>query len=39
MEYYGPDFSQDAFIFENEIWNLQLDIDARNEERPVLLRY
>jgi hypothetical protein len=31
-EFYGPDFSYDAFIFENEIWNLKLDIDVRNEE-------
>jgi hypothetical protein len=31
-EFYGPDFSYDAFVFENGIWNLKLDIDVRNEE-------
>ena len=38
MEYYGPDFSYDAFIFEEGMWNFKRDIDARNEERPVPLR-
>ena len=36
MEFYGPDFSQDAFIFQDGMWNFNLDIDARNEERPML---
>ena len=31
-EYYGPDFSYDAFIFKNGTWNFKLDIDVRNEE-------
>ena len=31
-EFYGPDFSYDAFVFENGIWNLQLDVDVRNKE-------
>jgi hypothetical protein len=31
-EFYGPDFSYDAFVFENGMWNLKLDIDVRNEE-------
>ena len=38
MEYYGPDFSHDAYIFENGVWNFKLDIDARNEERTLPLR-
>ena len=31
-EYYGPDFSYDAFILENGIWHFKLNVDARNEE-------
>ena len=38
LEYYGPDFSYDAFIFENGVWNLKLDVDARNEEPQILLK-
>ena len=36
LEYYGPDFSYDAFIFEDGIWTFKLDVDAKNEERPTL---
>ena len=38
MEYYGPDFSYDAFIFGEGAWIFKSDIDARNEERPMILR-
>ena len=31
-EYYGPDFSYDAFVFENGTWSFKLDVDVRNEE-------
>ncbi len=29
-EFYGPDFSYDAFYFENGYWNYKPDIDIRN---------
>lgn len=32
FEFYGPDFSYDAFVFENEIWNYVTDIDIRNQK-------
>jgi hypothetical protein len=35
MEYYGPDFSYDAYILEKGKWTFKPDIDARNEEKPV----
>ena len=38
MEFYGPDFSYDAFIFEKGIWNFKQDIDVRNEETAIPLR-
>lgn len=30
MEYYGADFSYDALVFENRMWNIRQDIDVRN---------
>ena len=30
--YYGPDYSYDAYIYRNGIWNLSLNVDARNKE-------
>jgi hypothetical protein len=31
-QYYGPDYSFDAYNFENGFWKLILNVDARNEE-------
>jgi hypothetical protein len=31
FQYYGPDFSYDSFILENEKWILKQDIDVRNK--------
>jgi hypothetical protein len=31
--YYGPDYSFDAYIFKNGIWNLSINIDARNRRK------
>jgi len=31
-QYYGPDFSYDGFKFENGIWELVEDVNARNSE-------
>ncbi len=31
-EFYGPDFSYDAYRFEKGIWQLKINVDARNEE-------
>lgn len=31
-QYYGPDYSYDAFIFEKGIWKFTLNVDARNRE-------
>lgn len=30
--YYGPDYSFDAYNFENGIWKLKINVDARNQE-------
>ena len=30
-EFYGPDFSFDAFVLEDGMWHLQLNLDVRNE--------
>jgi hypothetical protein len=30
-QYYGPDYSFDAYNFENGIWKLQLNVDVRNQ--------
>ena len=29
--YYGPDYSYDAYIYENGLWSLSVNIDARNK--------
>jgi hypothetical protein len=31
-QYYGPDYSFDAFNFENGLWKLNINVDARNKE-------
>jgi hypothetical protein len=31
-QYYGPDYSNDAYNFENGIWRLIINVDARNKE-------
>jgi hypothetical protein len=31
-QYYGPDYSFDEYIFENGIWKLTMNVDARNKE-------
>jgi len=31
-QYYGPDYSVDAYNFENDMWKLVLNVDARNQE-------
>jgi hypothetical protein len=31
-QYYGPDYSFDAYNFENGLWRLKINVDARNNE-------
>ncbi|MCX6325776.1 MAG: hypothetical protein NT144_03855 [Bacteroidia bacterium] len=31
-QYYGPDYSYDVFNFENKLWRLKINVDARNKE-------
>jgi hypothetical protein len=31
-QYYGPDYSFDAYNFENGLWRLVINVDARNKE-------
>jgi hypothetical protein len=31
-QYYGPDYSYDAYILEKDIWKLNINVDARNKE-------
>jgi hypothetical protein len=31
-QYYGPDYSFDAYNFENCLWRLTINVDARNKE-------
>ena len=31
-QYYGPDYSYDAYNFENGKWKFMLNVDARNKE-------
>ena len=31
--YYGPDYSYDAYIFKNGLWNLSINIDVRNKQK------
>jgi hypothetical protein len=30
--YYGPDYSFDAYIYQKGLWNLTINVDARNKE-------
>ncbi|MEI8225139.1 MAG: hypothetical protein WCG82_04360 [Bacteroidota bacterium] len=32
LQYYGSDYSYDAYIFENGLWRLKINVDARNKE-------
>jgi hypothetical protein len=31
--YNGPDYSYDAYIFRNGLWNLSINVDARNKQK------
>jgi hypothetical protein len=31
-QFYGPDYSYDAYLFKNGLWNLTINVDARNKE-------
>jgi hypothetical protein len=31
-QYYGPDYSYDAYVFKNGLWWLRINVDARNKE-------
>jgi hypothetical protein len=31
-QYYGPDYSYDAYNFEDGLWRLKINVDARNKE-------
>ena len=31
-QYYGPDYSYDAYKLENGLWHLKINVDARNKE-------
>jgi hypothetical protein len=31
-QYYGPDYSYDAYYLENGLWKLKINVDARNKE-------
>jgi hypothetical protein len=31
-QYYGPDYSYDAFILENGVWKFSLNVDVRNRQ-------
>jgi hypothetical protein len=31
--YYGPDYSYDAYIYNNGVWSLSINIDARNNQK------
>ena len=31
-QYYGPDYSYDAYILKNGLWGLKINVDARNKE-------
>jgi hypothetical protein len=33
---YGSDYSYDAYLFENGIWKLSINVDARNKEKLLL---
>jgi hypothetical protein len=32
-KYYGPDYSYDAYNFENGRWRLSVNVDVRNKEQ------
>jgi hypothetical protein len=32
-QYYGSDYSFDAYVYEKEIWNLKINVDARNKNQ------
>lgn len=32
LQYYGSDYSYDAYIFENGLWRLKINVDTRNKE-------
>ncbi len=31
-QYYGPDYSNDAYNLENGLWRLKINVDVRNKE-------
>jgi hypothetical protein len=31
-QFYGPDYSYDAYVFRNGLWKLTINVDARNKE-------
>jgi hypothetical protein len=31
-QYYGPDYSYDAYIYKDGLWQLRINVDARNKE-------
>ncbi|HKK42716.1 MAG TPA: hypothetical protein VJ963_09925 [Bacteroidales bacterium] len=31
-QYYGPEYTYDAYIFDGKIWKLKINVDARNKE-------
>jgi hypothetical protein len=31
-QYYGPDYSYDAYYLENGLWRLTINVDVRNKE-------
>ena len=31
-QYYGPEYTYDAYIFDGNIWKLKINVDARNKE-------
>jgi len=35
-QYYGPNYSTDAFVLENGLWKIKLDVDARNKDKIIL---
>jgi|WetSurMetagenome_2_1015567.scaffolds.fasta_scaffold210011_2 hypothetical protein len=32
-QYYGPQYSNDAYVLENGLWKFKLNVDARNKEK------
>ena len=31
-QYYGPEYTYDAYVFDGNIWKLKINVDARNKE-------